>query len=164
MSIMSPSDRADVWMQPHHVSVIFLCVNPSRVGTENSLDVAVKPNSATNVLQNGKLALVTFGMRTAFWSAQRCSSIGMDLDTVRPAKLVMIESKKSQERSGQIMRAHTPVLGKGSGSRGRGARIAKINFDGSSMNVQIVGFDSVRRAEMGECPPAVGLPFLPLNT
>ncbi|KAL8883467.1 MAG: hypothetical protein Q9192_007150 [Flavoplaca navasiana] len=72
----------------------------------------------------------------------------MDLDSERPAKLVTIESKKSQERSGQIMGAHTPVLGKGSGGKGKGVRIAKINFDGSSMNVQIVGFEYVRRAEM----------------
>ncbi|KAL9006170.1 MAG: hypothetical protein Q9180_009768, partial [Flavoplaca navasiana] len=59
----------------------------------------------------------------------------------------MIESKKWQERSGQIMGALTPVLGKGSGGKGKGVRIAKINFDTSSMNVQIVGFEFVRGAE-----------------
>ncbi|KAL8890066.1 MAG: hypothetical protein Q9215_002747 [Flavoplaca cf. flavocitrina] len=56
-------------------------------------------------------------------------------------------SKKSQERSGQIMGAHTPVLGNESGGKGKGVRTAKISFDGSSMNVQIVGFEYVRRAE-----------------
>ncbi|KAL8877840.1 MAG: hypothetical protein Q9198_004223 [Flavoplaca austrocitrina] len=103
--------------------------------------VAVRPNSATTVLQNGKLALVTFGARTGFWSAQRCLSTGMAPRTLYPATLVMNVSKKSQERSGQIMGAHTPVLGNESGGKGKGVRTAKISFDGSSMNVQIVGFE-----------------------
>lgn len=76
----------------------------------------------------------------------------MALRTLYPATFVMIVSKKSQERSRQIMGAHTPVLGNGSGGKGKGVRTAKISFDGSSMNVQIVGFGYVRRVEMGECP------------
>ena len=48
-----------------------------------------------------------------------------------------------------------PAHGKGSGGKGKGVRIANIYNDGSSMNVQIVGFDYVGCVERGKCPSTI---------